>query len=432
MHDEAVLKTESFVASKSRIFPYLICLLGSMFYLYEFALQVSPGAMTNDLMRDFQINAAGLGAMTAFYYYAYTPMQLPAGLLYDRFGPRVLLSIAIGVCAFGAFLFSLTHSVALASASRFLIGMCSAFSFTGALLLISRWLPSQQFALMAGIVQFMSSIGAILGQVPVAGAIGQYGWRHVFLVVAMLGSLLALFVYLFVRDCPNENNVQKAPAKVSEWQRLMQVCGNTQVWLIALYSFLIWAPIVAFAVLWGIPFLATAYAISTKAASAACAMIWLGIGIGSPLIGWWSQWVGRRCTPLTFVAFVGFAAVGLVIYGPHFSYSTLYILLFLIGVASAGQSLAFGVVKDRSQCHLVGTAIGFNNMAVVAGGAFFPPLVGILLHLHSSGTILNGVPQYNLSDYRVALFLVPLCYLFAAMVSKFLIKETFCKQQYED
>ncbi len=119
-----------------------------MFYMYEFILQVSTAVMTNELMSDLHLNAAELGAMTAFYYYAYTPMQLPAGLLYDRFGPRLLLTLAVSVCALGAFLFAATSNVWMASTGRFLMGIGSAFSFIGALLLVSRWFPPHYFALL--------------------------------------------------------------------------------------------------------------------------------------------------------------------------------------------------------------------------------------------------------------------------------------------
>ena len=92
-------------AKKSFVLATIICSLAAMFYLYEFILQVSPAVMTKELMHDLSLNAAGLGAMAAFYYYAYTFMQLPAGLLSDRFGPRFLLTIATLICVLGAIFF---------------------------------------------------------------------------------------------------------------------------------------------------------------------------------------------------------------------------------------------------------------------------------------------------------------------------------------
>lgn len=416
---------------KSLALPIFICVLAAMFYLYDFVLQVSPGIMTNELMRDLHLDAAGLGAMAAFYYYAYTPMQLPAGLLYDRFGPRRLITIAILICAAGAFFFGHAHTTTFAATGRFLMGVGSAFSFIGALLLVSRWFPPQHFALIAGIVQLMSAIGAITGEAPLAAAVAQWGWRHTIIWTAFFGVFLAILVSLIVRDGPSDllYKNKKTENNQGELSRLRQVCINRETWLTAIYSFAIWAPIVAFA-LWGVPFLVAAYGLSIQMASMACSMMWLGIGIGSPLLGWWSDYISRRCMPLSLCGVLGVISIALVIYLPEMSLPWLFVLLFVFGMASAGQSLAFGVVKDNNCPTQAGTAIGFNNMATVAGGALFQPLIGILLRAHSTGTMHGGVPVYSTSDYHWALLALPLCYLLSAVISAWFMRETHCQHQY--
>src|SRR6185312_6891955 len=212
-------------AKKSFVLATIICSLAAMFYLYEFILQVSPAVMTKELMHDLSLNAAGLGAMAAFYYYAYTFMQLPAGLLSDRFGPRFLLTIATLICVLGAIFFAFTHNVALASTGRFLMGIGSAFSFIGALLLVSRWFPPQYFALLAGIVQLMSSIGAIAGEMPLAAAVNIWGWRETMGWLAVLGVVLAVLIWAIVRDKPDgEEDFEKKPVdnnKENEIKRLL-------------------------------------------------------------------------------------------------------------------------------------------------------------------------------------------------------------------
>ncbi len=105
----------------------LICTLAALFYLYEFTLQVSPGVMTHELMRDLGLNAASLGLVSGFYYYAYTPMQIPAGLLHDRFGPRMVLTLAIIACSLGAFFFATSQTLTEAALGRVLMGIGSAF-----------------------------------------------------------------------------------------------------------------------------------------------------------------------------------------------------------------------------------------------------------------------------------------------------------------
>lgn len=418
----------------SRFLPYLICTLAAMFYLYEFVLQVSPAVMTNELMHDFKLNAAGLGAMAAFYYYAYTPMQIPAGLLYDRYGPRLLITIAILVCALGAFFFGLTNSVAWASAGRFFMGIGSAFSFIGSLVLVARWFPARHFALLAGLVQMMSSIGAILGEAPLAKVVHLYGWRTTITWVSIIGVGLAILVWLIVRDRPFGQTQTEEPfiAEKGELARLKQVCKKSQTWWIAAYSFTSWAPITAFAALWGIPCLVALYGVSTTVASGACSMIWMGIGLGSPLIGWWSDRIGKRCLPLTIASVIGVISLLLALYVPYFPFALIYLFLFLFGIAASGQSLSFGLVKDQSKSHVVGTAIGFNNMAVVAGGALFQPLVGLILDLNWTGEMASGIPAYSALNYRWALLILPLCYAVGAVISLFFLKETHCLAEHPE
>lgn len=380
-------------SSRITLLAIFICILGSSFYMYEFMLQVSLGVMTNELMRDLGLNAASLGLVSAFYYYAYMPMQVPAGLLHDRFGPRSVLTIAIFICAIGALSFGLSHAIWQASAGRFLMGIGSAFSFSGALMLIARWFPPQYFAVISGIVQLMSSVGAITGELPLAIAIAYWGWRSTMFHLFVLGVILALLVWMIVRNYPekkahfNELNIHLTQPKPN----LKTVFGKAQSWWIAFYSFLIWAPIAAFAGLWGIPFLVSAYGFTTEAASLACAAIWIGIGFGCPFIGFISEHIAKRKIVLIACSLIGIVATSAVVY-MHLPIYLLYFTLFLLGCAGSGQSLAFSVVRDLNHPRVMGAAIGLNNMATVAGGAILQPMVGYLLHTHWNGVMLNQTP----------------------------------------
>lgn len=422
----------SLAKQKPTLLAAVICILASCFYMYEFILQVSPAVMTNQLINDLKLNALTLGTVAAFYYYSYTPMQLPAGFLFDRFGPRRLLTGAILICAAGAFLFGSTNNIGIASAGRFMMGIGSAFSFIGTLVLISRWFPSRYFAFLTGLVELMSCVGAIVGETPLTIAVEHWGWRQTIVFLGIIGVILALLICLIVRDSPEVvsrgHKFQPTSGKTA-LQSFRQVAANSQTWFIALYSFMVWAPITAFAALWGVPFLVVAYGISTKAASTACTMIWLAIGIGCPLLGWWSDKVNLRGMPLKFAASLGLLGLIPVIYIPHLPLIWLYVCLFLFGLAASGQSLAFGVVKDNNHSSVAGTAIGINNMSTVAGGALFQPVIGIFLHFNWVGAYHNGAPFYSVANYRKAFIVLPFCYLIALLIGKFLIRETHCQQQ---
>jgi MFS family permease len=431
-HRQTHLSTQS-NESPSLWLATLICTLATTFLLYEFILQVSPSVMTGELMRDLGLLPAGLGATLAFYYYAYTPMQIPAGLLFDRFGPRLLLTIATLICAIGAIIFGIASGPSMAAMGRFLMGIGSAFAFIGALVLTANWFPPHYFAVLTGIVQLSSCIGAIGGQAPLVPIINQFGWRNTINSLGIIGIVLALLIWLIVRDTPHQNEQPASSKSISfkqEMSRLVQAMNNKQTWWIGLYSFMVWAPMTAFVSLWIIPFLSEAYGFNTQAASNASAIIWLGVGIGSPLLGWWSDKLQRRCLPLTVSALLGAVSLSLLIYWP-LSSLWFYINLFIVGLGATGQALAFGVVKDNNRPELTGTAIGFNNMAVVASGAIFQPLIGWLL-VYCSKTATHMAAHgsaYTLITYQKAFIILPACYLVAALVSHFLLRETYCRSQ---
>jgi len=420
-------------AKKFQPIAIIICTLAAIFYLYEFSLQVSLGVMTHELMLDMQLNAASIGVVSAFYYYAYTPMQIPAGWLHDKFGPRLILTFAAAACAFGTLFFALSQGIIGASIGRFLMGIGSAFSFSGALILIARWFPPTYFAILSGVVQLMSSIGAIGGELPLAISIQKWGWRHSMLGLAAIGLLLALIIWLVIRDFPKKPNkyqTQNTSAYTRHKPRsLKQIMQASETWWIASYSFLIWAPVTAFAGLWGVPFLVRSNHLTTESASLACAAIWIGIGIGSPLSGWISERLQKRSSILFLCATLGFISSIMVIY-VALPMPALYGFLFTLGLACGGQSLAFCVVHDISHPSNIGASIGINNMATVASGAILQPIIGWLLYVNWDGAILMNTPIYSLLDYRIGLSMIPVCYVLAAIISARCIKETNCQSRY--
>jgi MFS family permease len=396
---------------------YTIFFLAALFYLYEFILQVAPSVMAVPMMQTFHVNAEGFGLIAACYFYAYAPMQLPAGVLFDRYGPRKLMTFALLLCSAGSFFFAATDSVITAAIGRFLIGVGSAFSFIGVLVLLSRWFPPKHFAILAGVAQAMSSIGAMCGEMPLAYLIEHVGWRNASYYLALCGVVLALLLWRYIRDYPHLATQSKPSIKLlDEWRRLIEVCRYGYTWQTGLYACAIWTPIAVFAVLWGVPYLQEKYQISVIAASAACSMIWLGIAVGSPLLGWVSDHYASRRLALGISALFGLCSSILLLY-THLSVEWMSVVLFILGLGAGGQTVSFAVVKDNNLPHLVGTASGFNNLSVLIGGALFQPLVGVFLQQCAGATQLNGVWTYPVSCYQYALSVMPISFALAFIMT---------------
>ena len=402
---------------------YFVYLIVVLFLVYEMALQVSPSIITHQLMRDIHIEASLLGIISGVYFYSYMFMQIPSGLLFDRLKTRWLISIAILICVLGTVFFASSQTVWEAALGRFLMGIGSASAFISVLVVSSRWFPVSYFALLVGIAQLLAAAGALGGEAPLAIFTTALGWRAALYWLAVIGAVLALAVWLVLKNEPTPiTHSSYTQPRIS--QSLKIVLSSSQTWWIALYAFCGWGPVATFASLWGVPYLMSLYHISNTMAAVACSMIWIGLMLGSPFFGWLSSYLGQRRIFLRACSLLGLMVSLVILYVPGVPFGLMLILLLGFGIATSGHILTFALAKEIHSPQVTATVIGFNNMAVVAGGAIFQPLVGVVLHFCWQGEMLNSVPFYTVSNYQTALFIVPLCYLVGWIVSQFFIRET--------
>ena len=389
-------------------------LIVATFLFFEMGVQVSPSIMTGQLKQAMGIGSFGLGLMSGFYFYTYTAMQIPSGMLFDRFNPRHVITLSLFICSLGCLAFGLSTNLYWGSLARMLMGFGSAFAFIAVLVVTADLFASRYFALITGVTQMLGALGAISGQMPLSYAVAHLGWRHTMFLLTIIGAILAMLVWFLLnykKDLIDEcghDYTQKSSFRFS------QILGNKQSWFIALYACLLWAPMSGFASLWGVPFLKTVYHFSPHDAALVSSLMWLGLALASPLLGWISTRAGSRVWPLAFSALLGSLAFG-VLLAFHVSPLVAAVLVFLSGAACSGQALSFTSVKEMSTKRQQATAIAFNNMAVVLSGAIFQPLLGRLLDFHG----------HAVHHYRMSMIVILAAYALAFLVATCFIKESF-------
>ena len=402
--------------------------LAAVFYLYELMLLVSPSVMVDDLSLTFRTSAEQLGSLAAFYYYAYALMQIPVGLLMDRYGPRLLLTIAAMLCAFGSVTFGHAHSLEMAEWGRFTMGIGGSFAVVGCLKLASLWFPVNRFAFLTGLMVAVGMMGGVFGQAPVAKCVMLIGWRETMYAGAMIGVVLSVIMWFVVTDSPFQMPLlnQKNEKMQHFFSSLISVMKNPQVWIASLYAGLMFVPTTGFGQLWGVPYFMERYALPKDQAGLMVSMIFFGWAVGGPLYGWFSDRIHRRKSPMLF-AVVSTIAVMLLILFSSASPLQMKILMFLLGMCSSGFILAFSIVREINVPILTGTAIGFINTLNNASGALAQPIVGKLLDKFWDGQYsIKGDPIYTIEMYNEALLFLPGC-LFIALLILPLVRETYCK-----
>lgn len=418
----------------SIIIGWLICTLGALFYGYEYLLRIEPSVMMPEFMHQFEVTAAGLGLFTALYYYAYMPLQLVVGILIDRFGTRIILTLAISSCAFGSFLFGSSHSIYAAGFGRFLIGFGSAFAFVGVLKLAAEWLPKHHFALFAGCAVALGMVGAMVGDVELTLLIQRVGWRHTLYIGTVIGLILIPLIWLLVRDAPQWKLARKN-VRVSfrdGFAGFWEILRNPQMWIAGTIGCMLYLSLSAFAELWGISFLEKVYALSAEKSALACSMVFAGWLIGAPLNGWLSDKNKTRKRPIFIGGFLSLLVITIVILKPiNFSFYSLMSLLFLFGIFSSVQIVCFAIGRENNPTRIAATAVAFTNLLVMAGGVIFQPLLGWLLDLNWNHKLFNGIPNYSVHDYQFTFLVLPICILISLFLALFL-KDTLRPDDWDE
>ena len=410
----------SLMTRKRILFGSLVCAIGAFFYCYEFILRIIPGALQSELSASFgHISASAFGQLSAFYYFAYSPMQMPVGMLMDRYGPRRLLSFACLCCTVGSLMFSNSSSMLIAGSGRFLVGFGSSFAFVGVLSLALQWLPRRYFSLVAGLITTLGMLGLVYGEVKITEMAGTMGLHYVLSMMVIIGLILTALIFLLVRDGPGGHSMRSQPLP-DFFRNVVKVLISPQVWLIGFVGACLYTSLSVFGELWGKSYLEHAHHLSKVDAAKSISCMFLGWAVGAPVAGYLSDWSGRRVLPLVVGAISAFICICIILYYPGLSYTALNILLFLYGLFSGTELIVFIMAKENSGAQLSGTVFAATNMIVTLGGVIFQPLVGKLLDTFGDSGMINGEHIYTVVDYQVALSILPISLLLVTIAAFFL------------
>jgi sugar phosphate permease len=415
---------------------WFICGLGAIYYSYEYFLRISPSVMEPALRAHFGLSATSFGFLSAIYYYAYVPLQLPVGVLLDRYGPRLLLTFACFICVVGTFLFAATPLYSVAAIGRFLVGFGSAFAFVGVLKLATIWLPEDKLAMVSGLAAALGTIGGMVGDNLLGNLVIHVGWKKMVDITAYVGIVLMFILWLGIRD--KEVRSQQSGTIESLKKSMIDlgiIARNKQIWINGLYGCLVYLPTTVFAELWGIPYLKHAHGLTQIGAHFANSLLFLGFTIGAPLMGYLSDHMRKRKPPMLLGATGAAIIMLIVVFVPHLSVVTINILMFLLGLLYSAQCIVFAVGRELSPNEAAATAIAMTNMIVMLGAMLLQPLVGKLLDLSLSYHTELALPLqqafsvdeiqnlYTASDYQFALSVIPIGIIIAAILT-FFLKET--------
>lgn len=414
---------------------YLVWGLAAAFYLFGFFQRVTPASLAADLMRDFRLTAAGLGNLSAFYYYAYAAMQIPTGILVDRWGPARLFVAGAVLSGAGALLFAFGETVLVAGLGRALIGAAHGMAWVSMLKLVTHWFPIQRFGTLSGLSLAVGTLGAILAGPPLRALADAFGWRAVIAASGVLVLALAVAIRFAMRDDPlDRGHASYAPpsaragARVPILASLVEIFRYRNVQIVPLVNSGTCGAFLAFTGLWGVPYFVQTHALSVKQAATITSAMLVLFALGGPVFGHLSDRWQLRKRPFALGSAVFVLGFGVLAFFPAAPLPLLVPLLLAAGFGAAAMALSFGYVKESVPARLQGTATGVANAGVMLGTLVQMPVIGLILDANWKGVIVDGVRQYDLAAFRSALL-----FLFAWIALAFVLllatRETHAQQK---
>lgn len=393
--------------------------IAASFYAYGFFQRVAPSVIVDELMLAFALDATLLGTLSAAYFYTYAALQVPIGVLIDRFGAKLILGVGGLTAALGGIAFALADGLTMALLGRALIGAGVGAGYIGTLKLVGAWFPLERFGLLAGLTLAAGTAGAVGAQVPLSLAVAGFGWRGTLLAVGIAGLAIALLIILLVRNEPTadepsaDREVEAEPDGIASTRvgasarphGLAAILWRAETWLLVLVAGFTGAPILTFAGLWGVPYFVQVQEVERATAASLTSLMLIAWAFGGPLLGAVADRVRSRARLMLLVALAN-----CLLWLPFILHPTLPLWLALplvtaLGLGGGCMIVAFAIVRNVFGTAAAGRALGIVNTSVLFFGAAMQTLFGRLLDQRWTGQTLGGSRIYGADAYAAGFLL---------------------------
>ncbi|MFI7307561.1 nitrate/nitrite transporter [Micromonospora aurantiaca] len=353
-------------------------------YLTAVFHRSSLGVTGVDAADRFHINAAALATFSVAQLAVYAAMQVPVGVLLDRYGSRRLLLAGGALMVAGQLLFAVAGDVPAAVAARVLVGLGDAMTFISVLRIVALWFPGRRNPLLVQLTGTVGQLGAVLGAVPLVLLLHRAGWTPAFLTAAALGATVVLLVLVAVRDTPHaEHATALAPDLATVRRQLADAWAQPGTRLGLWTHFVTQFSGAVFALLWGYPFLVQGQGFSPTAAAGMLTLMTVVTLVCGPVIAHLCSRHPFHRSVVVFAITAATAGVWAVVLAwpgraPHW---LLVALVVVLAVNGPGSMIGFDYARTFNPVHRIGSATGIVNVGGFVASIALILAVGLVLDL---------------------------------------------------
>lgn len=398
-------------------FRWIVFIAVAFTYLLMSSQRTAPGLITDQLMRDFSVTASTIGILASIQFFVYTGLQIPMGILTDRFGPNFFLIIGAILTGAGTIIYSLgTHEFILLFA-RILTGIGDATIWVNLVLILSQWFNAKEFVKLIGLAGMTGSLGFVLATVPFSLWIDLLGWRTAFFTAGLLLCICGIILYFVLVKKPKQTVILKNKVQHEKTVVLLKrICSSRQAWALFFCHFGVVGAYVGFIGSWAVPYGMNVFEMTRSGASQLIMVGLIGALIGAPLSSWVSsrlEMVKRPYVVVHITMLLNWSAF-LIYYGkpPIFMVMTFF---FIIGLCYGASMLTFALIRQSYPISESGLISGFANTGGFLSAVLLPTLFGNILDQFQASGNINAGYYYG--------FIIPVIFSIIGLIGVLCIKE---------
>jgi len=387
---------QAIVASPARLGDraYLAWGTVAIAYAIAFLQRVSPQSVSLSFMHDFSTDAAGVAMLASSYFWGYTLMQIPAGVLVDRYGVKRVVLSSMVASSLGSAAFALAPSLFDVFVARLIVACGDALIFTALLKLVAQNFSDERFGFMSGISQVSGYLGGVVATTPLAAAVSGFGWRACFIFIACVGIANLAFASAALKPAAASQNT-KTVGSVLLTSR--QALGQVANWGCAMSFASHFAVVTTLSGVWGIPMVAHIFNISPSAAGTPLFAFMVGNAAGSILLGRMADRAAASLdTALIRICLLRMMLIAMLLPPIAHALGFLYvgIVFTILGLVAGGTvPLVLKCTKRLYTSELIGVGASVNTTTAGIFAGVSQPVIGFAMIACSQFASNTGKPD---------------------------------------
>lgn len=342
-------------------------------YFLSYFFRSANAVISADLSSDLALTPGQLGFMTSIFFATFAAVQIPVGIGLDRYGPRWITPGLLLVGVVGSLMFASAQSFVMVTVGRGLIGIGMSGCLMGSLKALSQWYPVDRFATVSGLLIGIGSSGALFAASPLAWLNNLYGWRAIFVGMAIVTALIAVSIMIFTRNTPPG---VEWPTPAAREGGIGLILKDLRFWRFALISLFAIGTLQAFLGLWAGPYLFDVYQLSDISGGNILLLIGIGSTVGFLTNGWVADRFELKQVVLYGSILFILTQIALALSPPLIA---VVVLFFLFGYGGTFCILLMAEVRKMFPDSMTGQATSALNLFGFAGTFLIQWILGIVI-----------------------------------------------------